>query len=137
MPPPIGVIVELPQMHNLVDRAGIGLEEPNQFPVMLSFLKGRKADLLIELDRFGHCADPERIGSQFIEGHCALPFRERISSRRLRFPSYAKMEELGEFERVAEGFRNNRSRTLCARRTGPPKAYPLRLLFVAAVGSRQ
>jgi hypothetical protein len=76
--PPIGVIVELPQMHNLIDRTGVGLEVAKQLPVMLALLKGRKADLLIELYRLGHCADPERIGSQFIEGHRALPFRERF-----------------------------------------------------------
>ena len=34
----------------------------------LYLLKCRKVILLIELHRLGHCADSERIGSQFIEG---------------------------------------------------------------------
>jgi hypothetical protein len=76
--PTIGIIVELPQMHNLVDRSGIGLEVSDQLLVMTALLERRKANLLLELHRFGHCAYRERISSQFIEGHRALPFRERF-----------------------------------------------------------
>src|SRR5690242_2108690 len=74
----ICIIVELPKMQNLVNRSGIGLEVADQFLVMLALLERWKANLLIELHRLGHCADSERIGSQFTEGHCALPFPERI-----------------------------------------------------------
>jgi hypothetical protein len=34
--------------------------------------------LMARIRRAGHCAYPERISSQFIEGHRPLPFRERF-----------------------------------------------------------
>jgi hypothetical protein len=40
--PTIGIIVELPQMHNLVDRSGIGLEVLNQFLFMTALLERGK-----------------------------------------------------------------------------------------------
>ena len=66
--PTICIIVELPKMQKLVDRSGIRLEVPDQLLVVLTLLKRRKANLLIELHRLGHYADTKRIGSQFIEG---------------------------------------------------------------------
>src|SRR5580700_8095639 len=74
MRPTISIIVELPQMQKLVDRACIGLKLADQFLVMTALLERRKSNLLIELHRLGHRANPERIGSQFVEGHHALPF---------------------------------------------------------------
>src|SRR4029077_19453517 len=71
MRPTISVIVEPPQVQNLVDRSGVGLEVSKQLLVMVPPLKGRKTNLLVELHRLRHCADSERIGSQFIEGHRA------------------------------------------------------------------
>ena len=42
MRPTISIIVELPQMHNLVDRSGIGLEVSDQLLVMTALLERRK-----------------------------------------------------------------------------------------------
>jgi hypothetical protein len=65
MCPTICIIIELPQMQNLVDRSGISLEVPDQLLVMLALLERRKANLLIEFHRLGHRADTEHMGSQF------------------------------------------------------------------------
>jgi hypothetical protein len=46
MRPTITVIVELPQMQNLVDCAGIGLKVSDQLLVVTSLLECRKANLL-------------------------------------------------------------------------------------------
>jgi hypothetical protein len=47
MRPTISVIIELPQMQKLVDRAGIGLEVSDQLLVVTTLLKRRKAKLLV------------------------------------------------------------------------------------------
>ena len=75
MRPAITIIVELPQMQKLVDRAGICLKVSDQLLVVTAILERRKANLLVELHGLRHCADAERIGSQFIEGHRTLRFR--------------------------------------------------------------
>jgi hypothetical protein len=63
----VGVVLELPQMDELVDRPGVGLEVANEVPVMASLTERRKTDFLVELHRLGHRADAERIGSQLVE----------------------------------------------------------------------
>jgi len=69
MRPAITIIVELPQMQKLVDRAGICLKVSDQLLVVTALLERRKANLLVELHGLRHCADAERISSHFIEGH--------------------------------------------------------------------
>src|SRR5262245_60340541 len=69
---PVGIVVELPQMHELVDRAGIALEVANQLVVVAALLQRRETDLLIELGRFRHLADVKRVRSQFVKGHRRL-----------------------------------------------------------------
>src|SRR5262249_51545705 len=69
----ITIVVELPQMQKLVDRAGIGLKVSDQLLVVTALLERRKANLLVELHGLCHCTDSERIGSQFIEGHWTFP----------------------------------------------------------------
>ena len=65
----ISVIIELPKMQKLIDRARIGLEVSNQLFIVLALLQRRKAKLLIEFYGFRHCANSERVHSQFIESH--------------------------------------------------------------------
>src|SRR5690242_7783092 len=78
MRPTICIIVKLPKMQKLIDRSGIRLEVPDQLLVVAALLERRKANLLIELHRLRHCADSERIGSQFIQGHRTFPPCERF-----------------------------------------------------------
>jgi L-asparaginase len=60
-------------VHNLIDRAGVGLEVSDQLLVMTALLERRKANLLVEFHGLRHCADPERVGSQFVESHLTFP----------------------------------------------------------------
>src|SRR5262245_18430494 len=69
----VDVIVEFPQMHELVNHARIALKVTDQLFVMSPFLQGGEAKLLIELDRFRHFSDVERVGPQFVEGHPFTP----------------------------------------------------------------
>jgi hypothetical protein len=62
----VGVIIELPEMYKLIDRPGVALEIPDQLLVLPAFLKCWEADLLIEFHCFGHLADMQRVGSQFL-----------------------------------------------------------------------
>ena len=43
---PVGVIIELPEMYKLIDRAGIALEVTDKFLVLPALLERREADLL-------------------------------------------------------------------------------------------
>jgi len=78
MRPTIGIIVEFPKMQKLIDRSGIGLEVSHQLLVVIALLERGEANLLIKLHRLGHCANAERIHSQFIERHRTFPFRKRF-----------------------------------------------------------
>ena len=63
---PVGVIIELPEMYKLIDRAGIALEVTDKFLVLPALLERREPYLLIEFHRLGHLADIQRVGSQFV-----------------------------------------------------------------------
>src|SRR5216683_3858406 len=65
----VGVVIELPQMHKLIDRAGIALEVADQLLVLPALLKGRKAEFLIEFHGLPHRANAECVGSQLVECH--------------------------------------------------------------------
>ena len=59
---PVSVIIELPEMYKLIDRAGIALEVTDQLLVLPTLLERREADLpSLPL------ADMQRVGSQFVE----------------------------------------------------------------------
>src|SRR5215467_2820024 len=64
--PPIAVVIKLPEMDELVDRAGVGLEVTQELLVMATLRKRREAELLVKLRRFRHLADVECVRSQFI-----------------------------------------------------------------------
>jgi hypothetical protein len=64
--PAIAVILELPEMDELVDRPGIALEIADQVLVVTALLQRRKAELLVQFDGFGHLADIERVCSEFV-----------------------------------------------------------------------
>src|SRR3984893_2571137 len=72
MRPPIGVVVEFPEMDKLIDRAGVALEIADQLLVLPALLKRRETEFLVELHRLGHRADAERVGSQLVERHWKL-----------------------------------------------------------------
>src|SRR5262245_28393637 len=69
----VGVVGELPQMDQLVDHAGIGLEVADQLLVVAALLEGRVAELGVELDGLGHLADVKRVGPHLIDGHGGPP----------------------------------------------------------------
>jgi hypothetical protein len=52
--PPVGVVIKLPEMDDLVDRASVGLEVAQELLVMATLLERREAELLVELRRFRH-----------------------------------------------------------------------------------
>src|SRR5215510_4773986 len=57
--PPVGVVIKLPEMDELIDRASVGLEVAHELLVMAALLERREAELLVELRRFRHLADIE------------------------------------------------------------------------------
>src|SRR4249920_1309094 len=77
----VGVVLELPHMDKLVDRAGVALEIADQVLRMAALFEGRKSELLIELNRLGHLADIERVGPKFVE--C----QDRPPSAKVRRPT--------------------------------------------------
>src|SRR5258708_30209055 len=78
---PAGIVVELPEMDELVDRAGVALEVADQVLGMAALFERRKSELLVELRRLGHLADVERVGPQFIECHRRPPSAKAYSVR--------------------------------------------------------
>src|SRR5262245_37147153 len=68
----VSVVVELPEMDELVDRAGVGLEVSDQLLVVATLLKRRVAELTVELDGLGHLADVKRVGPHLVHGHGIL-----------------------------------------------------------------
>jgi hypothetical protein len=65
----IGIVVELPQMDELIDHARVGLEVAYQFLVLAALLEGWVAELGVQLDGFGHLADMKRVGPHLIDRH--------------------------------------------------------------------
>src|SRR5215469_17335814 len=72
--PTVGVVIKLPEMDDLVDRASVGLEVAQELLVMATLLERREAELLVELRRFRHLADVECVGSQFVQRHQGFSF---------------------------------------------------------------
>ena len=58
----IGVVVELPEMDELIDHARVGLEVSDQLLGLATLFERRVAELAIQLDGLGHLADVERVG---------------------------------------------------------------------------
>ena len=46
--PPVGVVIKLPEMDELVDRASVGLEVAQELLVMPALLERREAELLVD-----------------------------------------------------------------------------------------
>src|SRR3546814_12312995 len=65
----IGVVLELPEMDQLVEAADVGLEVADK-PVGEFVVPG---EFPVDGDGFGHLADVERIGPHFVEGHRRTP----------------------------------------------------------------
>src|SRR6266705_4371984 len=65
----VGIVVELPEMDELIDHARVGLEIADQLLVLAAFLERRVAELGIQLDCLGHLADVKRVGSHFVNRH--------------------------------------------------------------------
>src|SRR5258708_16140969 len=78
---PAGAVVELPEMDELVDRAGVALEVADQVLRMPALFERRKSELLIERHGLGHLADIERVGAQFIKCHRRPPSARAYSIR--------------------------------------------------------
>jgi hypothetical protein len=66
MRPAIRVVVELPHVDKLVDRAGIALKIPHQLLVVATLLQRRKAEFLIQFHRLAHLADIKRVSPQLV-----------------------------------------------------------------------
>lgn len=64
-----GIVVEFPEMDDLVDRSRVTLELADQVLVVPALLQRREAELLVEFDRLGHLADVERVGPELVERH--------------------------------------------------------------------
>src|SRR5579885_1652167 len=69
MPAAVRVVLEFPQMHQLIDRAGIALEIADQFSVLPAFLQRRVAKLLVQLYGLRHLPDIEGVSPQLVQRH--------------------------------------------------------------------
>src|SRR5262249_20643519 len=78
---PIGVVVELPQVHELVDHPGVALEVADELAVVAALLEGGESELLIKLGRLRHLADVERVGSHLVKRHSRILLARRLSPR--------------------------------------------------------
>src|SRR5712692_5273747 len=67
--PTVGIVVELPQVDQLVDRARVRLEVSDQLLVLAALLERRVAELGVQLDRLAHLADVERVRSHLVDRH--------------------------------------------------------------------
>src|SRR5215467_8523940 len=65
----IGVVVELPEMHELVDHPRVGLEVADQLLVLAPLLERGEAELAVQLDRLAHLADVKGVGPQLVDRH--------------------------------------------------------------------
>jgi hypothetical protein len=63
---PVGVVLKLPQMDDLVNRPCVGLEVADEVLIVASLTQCREAEFLVELHRFGHRAHAQRIGPQLV-----------------------------------------------------------------------
>jgi hypothetical protein len=63
---PVGVVLKFPQMDDLVNRPGVGMEIPDEVLIVASLTQCRKAKLLVEFHCFGHRADAQRVGPQLV-----------------------------------------------------------------------
>src|SRR3984893_7599219 len=72
--PPVGVVIKLPEMDELVDRASVGLEVAHELLCMAALLECREAERLLDLRRFRHLADIECLLSQFMQRHQGFSF---------------------------------------------------------------
>jgi hypothetical protein len=71
---PVAVILEFPDVHELIDHPRVGDEIPDEVLVVATLLQRRKPELGIELLRLSHFADVERVGTHFVECHRILLF---------------------------------------------------------------
>src|SRR5215831_4815421 len=71
---PGAVILEFPDVHELIDHSRVGDEIPDEVLVVATLLQRRKPELGIELLRLSHFADVERVGTHFVECHRILLF---------------------------------------------------------------
>ena len=53
---PVGIVVELPEVDQLINHARVGLEVANQLLIMAPFLQRRVPTLGLQFDRFSHRA---------------------------------------------------------------------------------
>jgi hypothetical protein len=69
---PVGVVVELPEMDELVDRAGVGLEVADQLLVLAALDERGVAEIAVQPDRLAHLADVQRVGAHLVDRHVIL-----------------------------------------------------------------
>src|SRR6516225_5591956 len=81
---PVAVILEFPDVHDLIDHSRVGDEIPDEVLVVATLLQRRKPELGIELLRLSHFADVERVGTHFVECHWILLFLPSCPSRDVR-----------------------------------------------------
>src|ERR1700730_15087015 len=93
--PPVGVVIKLPEMDELVDRASVGLEVAHELLVVAALLERREAELLVELRRFRHLADVECVRSQIHTAPSGI-LLHRSLIHDLRYPIIRLITRLSE-----------------------------------------
>src|SRR4030095_12993686 len=66
---PVGIVIELPEVDELVDHARVGLEVSDQLLVLAALLERRIAEFAVQLDRLPHLADVQGVGPHLIDRH--------------------------------------------------------------------
>src|SRR5262249_23934878 len=115
------IVGELPEMDELIDRAGVGLEVADQLLVLTALFERGIAELRIELDGLGHLADVERVRPQLIECHPGSSRLPRCPGAGFRAFDQALARHGSTSARPAalpsrrDGGRIRRGRTVCHR----------------------
>src|SRR2546430_13065623 len=84
---PVAVILEFPDVHELIDHPRVGDEIPDEVLVVATLLQRRKPELGIELLRLSHFANVERVGTHFVERHRISPLFAVMPVRRRQTPA--------------------------------------------------
>src|SRR5262249_28076654 len=101
---PIAVVVEFPKMHELVDRAAVGLEIADELAVVAAPLERRVSEFLIKLGRLRHLSDVERVGSHLVKRHyhILLPGKYYATAQPARAVSTARTRQASAGSRARQ-----------------------------------
>src|SRR5499426_4057311 len=107
----VGVVIELPEVDELIDHARVGLEVADQLLVLAALLERWVAELRVQLDRLAHLPDVERVRSELVDRHGDPPefLMARPGGRRVVWQP-GPVKKAGPVHRAGHGGSHERRR---------------------------